>query len=198
MLRNLERFGEDSLAPSTVESLTISSATTEVPTPREEASVSSREETTDKSEAAATHMLLYLNVRTFVGAEGKRLADTMREVLEEGRLKLLLVHELDEAAGGCEFGRFFDTTPRDLIVDGIYKTLATGLAPGMHRPVSIALIAKAMGAKKSKKGGSIIQAFEADTKHCGGRDTTEMLKGKAATALLGGRSATDLLRTEEV
>ena len=54
-------------------------------------------------------------------------------------VKILLVHELDEAKGGCEFSNFFDTTPRDLIVDGIYKTLATGLAPGMSHVKRMAL-----------------------------------------------------------
>ena len=150
----------------------------------------------ESTEPAPTHVLLYLNDRTFVGGRGRRLATTMRALLHEGHPKILLVHELDEACGGCEFSRFFDTTPRDLIVDGIYKTLATALAPGMHRAVSIALIARAMGARNAgrcdanSKCGSVMQAFEADKKDFGGAG------GLMAKDILGraSRTAMDLLR----
>ena len=132
----------------------------------------------EQTEDAPTHLLLYLNNQTFVGDVGRLLAAQVRKLLPAAshdldvmrnthHVKILLVHELDEAKGGCEFSNFFDTTPRDLIVDGIYKTLATGLAPGMHRAVSITLIAKSMGARKQSKrkgAGSVIQAIEADKK----------------------------------
>ena len=98
------------------------------------------------------------------------------------------MHELDDQSGGCEFSRFFDTTPRDLVVDGIYKTLATALAPGMHRAVSIALIAKAMGARNPSqwatngKGGSVMQAIETDKKEGGSGHLKKELLARAGTS----------------
>ena len=137
----------------------------------------SAQRSSEETEEPPTHLLLYLNDQTFVGDTGRHLAAAVRKLLADGHhdlglsstghVKLLLVHELDEAKGGCEFSRFFDTTPRDLIINGVYKTLATGLAPGgitgEHRAVSIALIAKSMGARKQGKrrgAGSVMQSFE--------------------------------------
>ena len=131
----------------------------------------------EQTEEPPTHLLLYLNNQTFAGDIGRLLAAQVRRLLaatnhDHGlsgtdHVKILLVHELDADNGGCEFSCFFDTTPRDLVVDGVYRNLATGLAPGMHRATSLALIAKSMGAKKQgnrKGGGSVMQAFEADQK----------------------------------
>merc|ERR1719487_3251369 len=54
-----------------------------------------------------------------------------------------MIHETDPALDGCDFGRFFDTTPPDLIADGLYKALATAFVKGeKHRTVSYQLIAK--------------------------------------------------------
>ena len=47
--------------------------------------------------------------------------------------------------------RFFETTPSDLIRDGLYKDLALALMCGRHRDVSIALLAKKLGATKFNK-----------------------------------------------
>ena len=111
------------------------------------------------------------------------------------------MHELDDQSGGCEFSRFFDTTPRDLVVDGIYKTLATALAPGMHRAVSIALIAKAMGARNPSqwatkgKGGSVMQAIETDKKEGGnGKNLQEAsrAKTKSSPRLAAAAAAVDI------
>ena len=117
-----------------------------------------------------------------------RCYPTRAALLLEGHPKILLVHELDDQSGGCEFSRFFDTTPRDLVVDGIYKTLATALAPGMHRAVSIALIAKAMGARNPSqwatkgKGGSVMQAIETDKKEGGSGNLKKELLARAGTS----------------
>ena len=59
---------------------------------------------------------------------------------------IVMLHENDMANGGCEFARFFSTTPQDLIADGLYKALALAYYPGHFRPVSIALVAKKLGA----------------------------------------------------
>ena len=56
-----------------------------------------------------------------------------------------MVHENDEARGGCQFGIFFDgRTPPEL--QGIYDDLAIALYPGPFFSVSVALVAKALGA----------------------------------------------------
>ena len=56
-------------------------------------------------------MLLYLNNDTFVGPEGEALADEVRAALKVD-MPLLMLHENDEANGGCPFARFFETTPQ--------------------------------------------------------------------------------------
>ena len=59
---------------------------------------------------------------------------------------IVMLHENDMANGGCEFARMFSTTPQDVIADGLYKALALAYYPGHFRPVSIALVAKKLGA----------------------------------------------------
>mgnify|MGYP007078073637 CR=1 FL=1 len=59
----------------------------------------------------------------------------------------------DPERGGCDFARFFRTTPADLIEDGLYKMLAVTCHPGRYRTVSMALLTKALGAER--QGGSI-------------------------------------------
>jgi len=61
-------------------------------------------------------------------------------------LKLVLVHENDERAGGCAFARFFETTPQDLIESGLYTTIACAFYPSPFKAVSVALVANALGA----------------------------------------------------
>ena len=50
--------------------------------------------------------------------------------------------------GPCldRFSHFFQSTPQDLIDDGLYKTIALALHPMPHREVSLALVAQACGA----------------------------------------------------
>ena len=47
--------------------------------------------------------------------------------------------------------QFFQTTPGDLIADGLYKALALALYPGSFWPVSVALVAKALGATRGTR-----------------------------------------------
>jgi len=98
-----------------------------------------------------THMLLYLNSETFVGVKGQRLLHEVQKARASG-IEILLVHENDAACGGCPFERLFQTTPEELVSDGLYNKLAVACHPGPHRPVSLALVAKELGAvpKKSK------------------------------------------------
>jgi len=107
-----------------------------------------------RSSSATEYELLYLNKRTFLGEEGARLADLIRTALQENR-RILLVHENDPERDGCEFGRFFQTTPDDLIQRGIYKTVAVALHTEPYRSVSYALAAQALGAVEIAQGGQV-------------------------------------------
>ena len=109
----------------------------------------------DGKKAAATHLLLYLNDQTYVGEAGERLADELRLAREEGSaISVCMVHENDEARGGCTFATFFDgRTPQDLMQDGLYKALAIAMYVEEFWPVSVALVAKEMGATGRAFGG---------------------------------------------
>lgn len=100
-----------------------------------------------------THMLLYLNRRTFEGEGGEALTIELRYALSVG-LPIVLVHEcdtLDSAKGACDFGDFFTMTPDELVSAGIYKPLAIAWYPGRYRLVSIKLLLISMGAKTVSK-----------------------------------------------
>ena len=101
--------------------------------------------------AMGTHFLLYLAHETFVGEAGERLAEEVRRMTRTNQ-PIVMLHENDMANGGCEFARFFSTTPQDLIADGLYKALALAYYPGHFRPVSIALVAKRLGAAANRQG----------------------------------------------
>ena len=59
---------------------------------------------------------------------------------------MILAHECDPTLGGCEFSRFFQTTPQDLIADGLYARVAVAFHTGLHRAVSLCLLARELGA----------------------------------------------------
>ena len=92
-----------------------------------------------------THVLLYLNHDTFTGAAGQKLANEVR-VLLKAHVPFVMIHENDPERGGCPFSRFFQTTPEDLVRDGLYKKIAIAAQPGVLRDVSLALVAKGFGA----------------------------------------------------
>jgi len=92
--------------------------------------------------ADVTIFLLYLNSQTFVGEEGAWLVEEVR-VAREAKLPFVMAHENDPDKNGCQFERFFTTTPTSLIQDGLYKQLALPLFPGVQdRKGSLAMIAK--------------------------------------------------------
>ena len=80
-------------------------------------SVSTAEEADD-----ATHMLLYLNQETW-SDERPGLAEQIKQARED-KLKIVMAHENDPEKGGCIFARFFETTPQELIADGLYRDMA--------------------------------------------------------------------------
>ena len=58
---------------------------------------------------------------------------------------IVAVHEKDPCAGACEFSAFFAVAPQDLIDDGLFGPLAVAWHKGPYRPVSIQLVAQALG-----------------------------------------------------
>jgi len=92
-----------------------------------------------------THMLLYLNNQTFVGEAREALAHELKQARSHS-ITIVLVHECDTTYGGCPFDVFFELTPPELIADGLYKKIAIACHAGAHRLVSLAIIAKELGA----------------------------------------------------
>jgi len=86
--------------------------------------------------------LLYLLKDTFAGNSGSRLAAEIR-IARASRMPFVLVHENDVARGGCEFVWVLESTPPDLVQDGLFREqLAVPLMRGDHREVSFALLAR--------------------------------------------------------
>ena len=56
----------------------------------------------------ATHFLLYLNQKTFMGEDGIRLANELEAAMAEG-LQIKMAHEKDDDRSGCAFSTFFET-----------------------------------------------------------------------------------------
>ena len=98
----------------------------------------------ESEETEATHMLVYLNQNTFIGEDGHVLADELR--LARSRMPIVLVHEVDHERGGCAFEHLFQTTPEDLVSGGLYTKVALACQAAPLRDVSLALVAKAIGA----------------------------------------------------
>ena len=71
----------------------------------------------------------------------------MRAARDAG-IRVILAHECDPTLGGCEFSSFFQTTPQDLIADGLYTRVAVAFHTGQHRAVSLCLLARELGAAR--------------------------------------------------
>jgi len=90
--------------------------------------------------------LLFLNERTFADHdESAALEAEVRDVMSHRRAELLLVHWTE-----VPFERFFKVTPHDLLLRGLYKSLAVPFfPPGPQQPVSMATVALALGASRT-------------------------------------------------
>ena len=111
-------------------------------------------------------MLLYLNAATWTRGpdESAKLANDIKLARKFG-VHVLLAHEQPNVADGLDghttsalgvpFDAFFNnpegTTPRRLLVSGIYTEIAVPLKRGPYRPVSMALLAKAVAANPAAK-----------------------------------------------
>ena len=89
----------------------------------------------------ATHMLLYLRDTTW---SDELLAEHVKAARARG-MPIVMAHENDPDRGGCSFDRFFQSTPDELLSEGLYDALAVACLPGSHRGVSLLLIAKELG-----------------------------------------------------
>jgi len=105
-----------------------------------------------------THMVLYLTDQTFVGQIGQHLSQEVQQARSLG-IEILLIHENDPDHDGCAFDKLFQSTPEELVSEGLYNKIAVACHPGPHRLVSLALIAKEVGGvKKRSKVAAAIQA----------------------------------------
>ena len=158
----------------------------------------------------ATHFLVYLNDLTFVdpvmaqnlakelrsirsvaafrldsrSANNSRKGSIIREVSAPSGPKVILLHERSDAHGATDFDTFFQVTPHDLVKDGLYKPIAAAL----HRsdamwPVSVALVAKSLGAVKcrQRRGGFVTASA---------KSTSSDRQGVASSTLCSGVSST--------
>ena len=120
------------------------------------------------------YFLLYLNQQTWLGSAGSKLADQVRAARAAG-IRVVLAHECDPVLGGCEFSSFFQTTPQDLIIEGLYARIAVAFFTGQHRAVSLCLLAREIGAVRNNLikacvGGALTRL--ADAVHANRRGST--------------------------
>ena len=104
----------------------------------------------------ATHVLVYLNSKTFTSEPGSKFAAELRLAKQAGT-PLVLVHENDPALGGCEFAKVMEHTPSDLIESGLYNSIAIALHPEPHRSVSHILFLRAFGVKTDSRFSALTQ-----------------------------------------
>ena len=103
--------------------------------------------------SCATHALLLLDANTvFAPVDADRigggggdggtgsLLSHLRSALDSGR-RLICLHDCQ-----VPFSHFFDAVPRELLARGIFNDLAIPLQPPPYRDVSMALLARALGA----------------------------------------------------
>ena len=130
--------------------------------------------------------LLYLNEETWQGEQGSLLAVQVHAAREAG-LKIVLAHENDPQLGGCDFDNFFRSTPQDLINDGLYGRIAVACYAGHHRLVSCCLLAKELGATRSRCREEIAQRFRDHSTAAADRVTA--VRGTLARVGSGRRAA---------
>ena len=92
-----------------------------------------------------THMLLYLDCHTWLGAAGDALFKDV-QAAHAKKLPIVMVHEQDESRSACIFSQLFETTPQALIKGGLYAKIAIPLYAQPHRAVGFAMAGLALGA----------------------------------------------------
>ena len=93
--------------------------------------------------------LLMLSADTFEGAAGERLAAEVEAALGAG-VRLVTVYDPEANA----FSAIIDATPRRLRERKLFDALAIEWRGGVFRPVSVALVARALGAQVERGWGA--------------------------------------------
>lgn len=103
--------------------------------------------------AGFSHMMLYLNNRTWVDEEQRQALLEDIEMAWKQNLTFEIVHELDAERGGEPFDKLFvdGRTPKRMLDQNVYKKIAHAMHSRPHRAVSLALVAKALGAERVRK-----------------------------------------------
>ena len=103
------------------------------------------------------------------------------EIMLESCLSGFASRAADSERGGCDFARFFRTTPLDLIDGGLYKALAFSCYPGYHRKASLALLAKALGAEQ--QGSSLNEMLHVSTITNALQHSTQVLQNGSSRSM---------------
>ena len=106
----------------------------------------------------AAYLLFYLNKDTFTGdrEQKSRLTTMLKQCLDNPRIEIILIHEKDECKGACDFGRFIEEAPKQLLLGDPYN-LFEEIAIPLHfveeyRNVAWQQILRKMGATSSIEG----------------------------------------------
>jgi len=101
--------------------------------------------------AKGTHLVLYLNDKTFVGEAGQALEIEVQAALD-AKIPIAMIHENDIEKGGCPFDRHLAATPAGLRRNGLYNKIAIAVFGNpSHREVGFLLLGESIGAIKCEK-----------------------------------------------
>ena len=116
---------------------------------------------------ACSTMLVVLDSRTWTsGATSQAFANELRQAMAAG-LQLTLVHEMpgltdSSERHAMEFSAFYEhasgTTPRDLIRNGLYHSIAVPLKGGSYRRTGLVMIVHALGGRNERRWPALVCA----------------------------------------
>jgi len=153
--------------------------------------------------AVMTHLLLYLNRRTWQGAAGEKTAAGVR-LARQAKLPVVMVHERDPEQGGVPFDYFFEFTPRDLITGGLFKMMAIAWWPPPYLKMCALQIGVAIRDSSTSRGEHSMNDLKAAMDSRRARMTAKMAEALkhsrasglevAATAMAGESAASASVR----
>jgi len=154
-------------------------------------------------QAVMTHLLLYLNRRTWQGAAGEKTAAGVR-LARQAKLPVVMVHERDPEQGGVPFDYFFEFTPRDLITGGLFKMMAIAWWPPPYLKMCALQIGVAIRDSSTSRGEHSMNDLKAAMDSRRARMTAKMAEALkhsrasglevAATAMAGESAASASVR----
>ena len=90
-------------------------------------------------------LLFYINEDAFKCPDNMLIA--IKYAMAVG-IRIVMVHEQNPKKGGCDFGQIMQSTPTDLVVNGLYHDLAVPLYEHhVYRKISLRQVLLAMGAE---------------------------------------------------